>query len=57
MKKLLGLLLMLTCFNGCFFAENDGPRHHGHEAVYVAGHNHCEGCGHVQVSGVWYDRD
>jgi len=55
MKKLLGVLVLLACTSGCFFEEREP--HHGHEAVYDRGHNHCEGCGHVQVRGVWYVRD
>ena len=56
MKKMLGLMLLVLCSGGCFF-EDEGPRHHGREAVYETGHTHCVGCGHVQVRGVWYDRD
>jgi len=57
MKKLLGVLVLLACTSGCFFEERGGPRHHGHEAIVEPGHLHCEGCGHVQVRGVWYVRD
>lgn len=56
MKALLGILLgLVTASSGCIFAT-DEP-HHGREAVYVEGHHHRTGCGHVQVNGAWYDRD
>jgi hypothetical protein len=56
MKKLLGVLVLLVSTGGCFFPAR-GSRHHGHEAVVERGHSHCDGCGHVQVRGVWYVRD
>jgi len=55
MKKLLGVLVLLACAGGCFFEEREP--HHGRVAAYERDHNHCDGCGHVQVRGVWYVRD
>jgi hypothetical protein len=54
LKPLLGALLLLGCYSGCVLEEE--PRH-GRVAVVDAGHHHGEGCGHVQVRGVWYERD
>jgi hypothetical protein len=55
MKALMGALILLAGFSGCILEEE--PRHHGREAVVERDHRHCEGCGHVRVRGVWYDRD
>jgi len=52
MKSLLALLFLLACTGGCFIETHEG--HHGREAVVVPGHLHCDGCGHVQVKGIWY---
>ena len=57
MKKLLGLLVLLACAGGCVVAVDDNHRHDHREAPYERGHNHGDGCGHVQVRGVWYLRN
>ena len=54
MRNLFGGLVLLSCAAGCII--EDEP-HHGRETVYVEGHRHFVGCGHVEVHGHWYDRD
>lgn len=53
MKNLIALVLLMLPAGGCIVEE--GPPHrHRTVAVVEAGHVHCQGCGHVQIGGVWY---
>ena len=54
MKSLFAGLVLWSSGAACII--EDEPNH-GREAVYVTGHLHCVGCGHVESHGHWFERD